>query len=806
MVDEQGERIVQRLIEDEMKSSYLDYSMSVIVGRALPDARDGLKPVHRRVLYAMADMGLLHNKPLKKAARIVGEVLGKYHPHGDMAVYDTLVRMAQEFSLRYPLIQGQGNFGSIDGDSAAAMRYTEARLKAIAEEIMQDIHKKTVPFAPNFDNSLKEPLVLPSKVPTLLINGSSGIAVGMATSIPPHNISEVTDGIIHWIDNPESTNEELMKFIPAPDFPTGGIICGSEGLKQAYTTGRGKIKLRGKIHIEEGKGKNKIVITEIPYMTNKANLVEQIAHLIRDKRIQGVSDLRDESDRDGIRVVLELRQGANSDVICNQLYAHSRLQDTFSIILLALVENQPKILTLRDLITEFVTHRQQVVRKRTEFDLAKAEARKHILEGLLVALKNIDAVVSLIKKSQSAAQALTRLMESYTLTKIQAQSVLDMRLQRLTGLEQMKITQEHQQLIVLIKELMEILGSESKILSLIKQELAELKQKYGDERRTQVMATASIMEEEELIKPEDVVVTVTHAGYVKRLPVDTYKAQRRGGKGIIGTETKEHDFVEQLFLANTHNYLLCFTNLGKIHWLKVHRLPEAKRYAKGTAIRNLLELRENEKVTTLIPVKEFTPDMFLFMVTKKGIVKKTALQEFSNPRKGGIIALSLTQKDELMTVLQTTGKDEVIIATANGMAIRFKEGDVRPMGRTASGVIGIRLRNDTVVGAVRADERKSLMTITENGFGKRSMISDYRLTSRGGVGVINIKITQKNGKVVEVKSVTDDDEIMFISQKGIVLRTAAKQIRETGRNTQGVVVMRISGEDKVVSAATIISE
>ena len=802
-----AERIVPRIIEDEMKSSYLDYSMSVIVGRALPDSRDGLKPVHRRVLYAMYDMGLLHNKPFKKSARIVGEVLGKYHPHGDMAVYDAMVRLAQDFSLRYPLVQGQGNFGSVDGDNAAAMRYTEARLTPLAEEMLQDIDKQTIKFIPNFDNSLEEPTVLPSKVPSLLINGSAGIAVGMATNMPPHNLREVCSAIIHWIDHQNATPAELMQFVPAPDFPTGGIICGIEGIKDAYETGRGKITVRGKTSVEEAKGKAKIIIHEIPYMVNKAQLVEQIAELVHNKKIQGISDLRDESDREGMRVVLELRQGTNTDVVLNQLFAHSRLQETFGIILLALVGNEPKICAMHELIAEFVKHRQIVVRKRTEFDLKEAQARAHILEGLLVALANIDAVIMLIKKSKSPEEARQVLMNGYKLTQIQAQAVLDMKLQRLTALEQTKIRQEHAELLKLIIELQSILASEQKILGIIKQELSELATKYGDNRRTQVLAArAVVVEEEALIKPEEVVVTATHAGYVKRLTIDTYKAQRRGGKGIIGAETKEEDFVERLFIANTHNYLLCFTNLGKIHWLKVHQLPEAGRYAKGTAIANLLELQQQEKVTMLIPVKDFTTG-YLFMVTKKGIVKKTSLQEFSNPRKGGIIALGLEQDDELINVLQTDGAQQIILATTDGMAVKFHEQDVRPMGRTAYGVYGVKLKEqDKVVGAAIAKDTETLLTVTKQGYGKRSPISEYRLISRGGVGVINIKITEKNGPVVAVKAVRDDDELMLISQNGIVLRTPAKQISVIGRNTQGVRVMRLEQDDTVMAAATIISD
>jgi DNA gyrase subunit A len=801
------EKIIPRIIEQEMKTSYLDYSMSVIVGRALPDVRDGLKPVHRRVLYAMYDMGMLHNKPFKKSARIVGEVLGKYHPHGDMAVYDAMVRLAQDFSLRYPLIHGQGNFGSIDGDNAAAMRYTEARLNKLAEEMLQDIDKQTVEFVPNFDGSLQEPSVLPAKIPNLLVNGSSGIAVGMATNIPPHNMSEVCDGVITVIDNPDIDVLELMQTIKAPDFPTGGIIMGGSGIKEAYKTGHGKIVVRAKTQIEETKTRTRIIVTEIPYMVNKAEMIEAIADLVRDKKVQGIADLRDESDREGMRIVIDLKQGANSDVVLNQLFTHSRLQETFGINLLALVDNQPRLLSLKDIIQQYIVYRRLVVRKRTEFDLKQAEEKAHLLEGLIVALNNIDAVVQLVKQSKSADDAKKALMADYKLSEKQAQAILDMTLRRLTSLEQNKIRVEHEDLLRLIKDLKDILASEQKILGIIKAELLELKEKYGDARRTQVLETEmAVMEEESLIKPEDDVITITHAGYVKRLPIDTYKQQRRGGKGIIAAETKEEDFIENLFVANTHDYILFFTNLGKVHWIKVYQLPEASRYAKGTAIVNLLQLGQGEKVTAFIPVKQFEENKFLFMVTANGTVKKTSLAEFSNPRKGGIIALNLEEKDELKSVMLTDGNQQIIIATKQGMAVKFHESDVRPMGRTATGVIGIRLRDDAVVGATLADDKLSLVTITENGYGKRSPISDYRLINRGGVGVINIKITDKNSSVVGIAQVTDNDELMLISQSGVLIRTPVKDISVIGRNTQGVRVMRLDEKDKVISLAKIVPE
>jgi DNA gyrase subunit A len=807
MAQPTNQKIVQRVIEDEMKQSYLDYSMSVIVGRALPDARDGLKPVHRRILFAMHELGMFHNKPFKKSARIVGDTLAKFHPHGDAAVYDALVRMAQDFSLRYPLVDGQGNWGSIDGDSAAAYRYTEARLKVIAEEMLEDIDKNTVKFVPNFDGSLKEPTVLPSKVPNLLINGSSGIAVGMATNIPPHNLREVCDGAVALIDNPELSAEQIMAKVPAPDFPTGGLIVGSDGIKEAYSTGKGKLVLRARTSIEESKGRTKIIVTEIPYMVNKATLVENIADLVRDKRITGIADIRDESGRDGIRIVFDLKSGANSDVVLNQLFNLTRLQDSIGMILLALVKNEPKLLTLKNLLQQFILHRQEVVRKRTEFELAEAAAKSHILEGIIIALDNIDAVIKLIKGSKSAETARKALIENFKLSEKQAQAVLDTKLQRLTSLEQDKVRIEQAELLKAIENFKIILGSAQKILDIIKKELAALKEKYGDNRRTQISgAAAAVIEEEHLIKPEDVVVTVTHAGYVKRIPAEAYKAQRRGGKGIIGTETKEEDFVEDIFIANSTDNLLLFTNLGKVHWLKVWQLPETGRYAKGTALVNLVGLAQQEKVTAFIPVKEFKPENYLFMITKKGTVKKTSLEEFSSPRKGGIVALGLDEGDELIGVLLTNGRQQIVIATSGGMATRFDETDVRPMGRTATGVIGIRLRDDFVVGAVIADEKKQLLTVTEKGFGKRTLMSEYRLTGRAGVGVTNLKVTDKNGRVVGIEIVEESDELMLMSQKGIALRTPASQISSVGRATQGVRLMKLDPDDKLVAVAKIAQE
>ena len=802
------EKIVPRVIEDEMKASYLDYSMSVIVGRALPDVRDGLKPVHRRVLYGMYDLGVTHNKPFKKSARIVGEVMGKYHPHGDASIYDSLVRMAQDFSLRYPLIQGQGNFGSVDGDSAAAMRYTEARMKKLAEEMLQDIDKKTVKMVANYDGQLEEPVVLPSKIPNLLLNGSSGIAVGMATNIPPHNLREVCDGVIACIDNKDVAVEVLMGIISAPDFPTGGIIVGTAGLKDAYTSGRGKIVVRAKSVVDEVKGKPRIIINEIPYMVNKSQLIEQIAELVRDKKVQGITDLRDESDRDGLRVVIELKTGANPDVILNQLFKHSRLQESFGVIMLALVNNEPKVLSLKDMLQCFIEHRQLVVRRRVGFDLDEAQKKAHLLEGMIVALDNIDAVIVFLKAAKSVVDARDGLVADYKLSEIQAQAILDMKLQKLTSMEQGKIREEHSVTLKDIAEFQLILASEERILGIIKNEMLEMKEKYGDARRTQVLHGASeSLEEESLIKPEDMVVTLTRAGYVKRLPVDTYKQQQRGGKGVVGAEVKDEDIVEKLFVANTHDYLLVFTNLGKVHWLKVYQVPEAGRYARGTAVVNVVELAPNERVSTLIPVKVFAPDNYLFMMTRKGIVKKTALTEFSNPRKGGILAIELEHGDFLIGVELTDGNKQIILATAEGLAVRFDENDVRPVGRTAKGVIGIRLKEqDVVVDAVVVDETKSLLTITELGYGKRSPVGDYRLISRGGVGVINVKITEKNGRVVAVKPVIDADEIMLMSQKGVVIRVPASDISVVGRNSQGVRVMRLEEGDRIVTTAVILRE
>ncbi len=799
--------VIQRPIDQEMKSSYIDYAMSVIVGRALPDVRDGLKPVHRRILYAMNDLGIVHNKPFKKSARIVGETLGKYHPHGDTAVYDSLVRMAQTFSLRYPLIDGQGNFGSVDGDSAASMRYTEARTKKIAEEMLEDLEKETVLFVDNFDNSLKEPSVLPSKIPNLLINGSAGIAVGMATNIPPHNLTEICTAVIRMLENPEISISEILQVVHGPDFPTGGIICGRNGIAEYFSTGRGKVLVRGKTAIEKKHERESIVITEIPYMTNKALLVEAIATHVKNKIIEGISDLRDESDRDGMRVVIELKRDAVSEVVLNNLFKHTNLQATFGIILLSLVNNEPKILSIKTMLEEFVKHRKEIVIKRTEFDLRKAEERAHILEGLIIALNNIDQAVALIKASKSVEVARQGLMSTFSLSEIQSNAILEMKLQRLTSLEQNKIREEHAGLLEIIKDLKDILAKAERVVAIIIAEMRALIEAYGDKRRTEINDMQEELDVEDLIPDEAVVITITHSGYIKRLPITTYKSQRRGGKGIVATTTKEEDFVEDIFIANTHDYILCFTNDGKVNWLKVYKIPEASRIAKGKAIVNLLDLPDNVRVTTFIPIRTFDDKHNLLMVTKKGIVKKTNLSAYGNVRAGGIIAITLDEGDALVSVLLTDGNKQILVATHDGNAVKFHEEDARPIGRSGRGVIGIRLdEQDMVIGAVLADDSKTLFTITENGYGKRTEISEYRLINRGGSGVINIQCTDRNGKVVAIKSVVDDDEIMFISKNGIIIRMLSHDISVIGRNTQGMRIMKMEEGDKVVSAAKVVND
>ncbi len=800
-------RIIPRLIEEEMKSDFLDYAMSVIVSRALPDVRDGLKPVHRRILFAMNELGLAHNKPFKKSARVVGEVMGKYHPHGDVAIYDTIVRMAQDFSLRYPLVDGQGNFGSVDGDAPAAMRYTECRLRKISEEILEDIDKNTVNFRPNFDETLKEPEVLPSKFPNLLANGSSGIAVGMATNIPPHNIKELCEGVKFVIDNPDSTPVELLKFVKGPDFPTGGIILGTSGIKQAYLTGKGKLLCRAKIHTEEVHKREALIVTEIPYMVNKAEMLEHIGELIKEKKVQGIHDIRDESDKDGMRVVIELKSDASTEVVQNQLLKHSRLQMTFGINMVCLVNNEPRLLNLKEIITYFIEHRKEVVTRRTQFELKKAEQRAHILTGLLIALKNIDDVVKKIKASKDVESAKHILMHDYSLSEEQSKAILDMRLQKLASLEQEKIKNEYDELMKLIAELKEILASPQRILDIIKKELDAISETYGDERKTEIshMEVEEDIDIEELIEEGNMTVTISHQGYIKRVPTETYKQQRRGGKGIIGTTTKEDDFTESLFTASTHAYILFFTNKGIVHWLKVYQIPEASRQAKGRPIIQMINIGQGEKISAFVPVEEFAENKYLVLVTKNGTIKKTPLSAFSNVRKTGIRAINLDENDDLIQAVITSGKDQIIIATANGMAVRFDENDVRPMGRTAGGVRGIKLKgNDEVIGMVIADDNDSLLSITENGYGKRTKVSEYRLISRGGSGVINIQTTERNGKVCSINSVKPEDEIIVISKNGIIMRTMVREISEIGRNTQGVKIMSLGQGDKVAAVSKVI--
>ncbi len=803
-----NEKIIPVYIEDEVKNSYLNYAMSVIVGRALPDVRDGLKPVHRRILYAMQELSLEHSKPYKKCARIVGEVLGKYHPHGDVAVYDTLVRMAQDFSLRYPLVDGQGNFGSVDGDTAAAMRYTEARLSAISDEMLQDIDKDTVKFGPNFDSSLKEPLLLPAALPNLMVNGSSGIAVGMATNIPPHNLNEVADAIIYLLDHPEAEPKDLMRYIKGPDFPTGGVICGRAGIKDAYTTGRGKLTVRAKATVEHQKnGKDMIIISEIPYQVQKSSLVEAIATLVEDKKIEGISDIRDESDKDGMRIVVELKRDTENQIVLNQLFKHTQLETTFGIIMLALVENRPKVLNLRQLLDCYIEHRKIIIRRRTQFELDKALKRAHILEGLKIALKFIDRIIKVIKTSKSVEAAKENLIKEFGLSAIQAQAILEMQLQRLTALERDKIEAEYLELLKKIEICRAILASEKKIEGIIKNELEEIKKKYGDERRTDIVGEVEELEIEDLIAEEDVVVIISHGGYIKRLPVSAYRKQKRGGRGATGAEVKEEDFVEHLFVASTKDYLLIFTDKGQAHWLKVYEIPQASRTAKGKAIINLLQMSQVEKISSTIPVREFTGDSYLVMVTRLGQIKKTRLDAYSNPRKGGIIGITLDKDDALIGVELTDGKQELLINTRQGKAIRFPENQVRDMGRAAHGVRGISLaKKDEVIDMVLAQKDATILTVTELGFAKRTPFEEYRLTRRGGKGIINIKVTDKNGQAVGVKTVNDKDELMVITQNGMFLRCAIKDIRSTGRAAQGVRLIKLEAKDRVSCIAPVIAE
>ena len=798
-------KIIERDIETEMKTSYIDYAMSVIVSRALPDVRDGLKPVHRRILYAMYEDGITSDKPYRKCANTVGSVLGRYHPHGDASVYDAMVRMAQDFSLRYRLIDGHGNFGSIDGDGAAAMRYTEARMAKIAETMLTDIEKNTVDFMPNYDDRLQEPTVLPSKIPTLLINGSSGIAVGMATNIPPHNLTEVINGIIKIIDEDNVTDEELLSIIKGPDFPTEGIIIGREGIKEAYLTGRGKITVRAEAEIEEtSNNRQRIIVNSLPYQVNKAKLVENIASLVREKRLEGISDLRDESDRiDRVRIVIELKRDANAQVVLNQLYKNTQMQDTFGIIMLALVNGEPKILTLRQCLDYYIDHRKTVILRRTQFDLDKALARAHILEGLKIALDNIDEVINIIRNSYDDAKE--RLMKRFGLSDIQAQAILDMRLKTLSGLQREKIDEEYNELMKLIEYYREVLSSERLVFDIIKKELTEIKEKYGDERKTKIAAAEGEIDVEDLIKEEQSVITLTHFGYIKRMPVDTYKSQKRGGKGITGIATREEDFVKQIFTASTHDIILFFSNKGKLYRLKGYEVPEAGRTAKGTAIVNLLSLDPGEKISAVIPINNFSEGKYLLMGTKNGLIKKTALTEYNSARKTGLLAITLKDDDELIDVRLTDGEDNVVIVTKKGMSITFDEKDVRPVGRTAQGVIGIRLdEDDSVIGmeSIISNIKGTLLSITENGFGKRTELEEYRVQNRGGRGVITYKVTPKTGDIVGIRIATDEEDVMLITDNGTIIRLNVKDISILGRATQGVTLMR-TNEGKVVSIEKI---
>ena len=805
------ERLSQIAIEDEMRSSYLSYAMSVIVGRALPDVRDGLKPVHRRILFGMNEMGLVHNRAYRKSAKIVGEIMGNYHPHGDSAIYDTLVRMAQDFNMRYLLVDGQGNYGSVDGDPPAAMRYTEARLTKLAEEMLADIDKETVDFGPNYDESRVEPLVLPSKVPNLLVNGAGGIAVGYATNIPTHNIGEVVDGLLLLLDEPETTVAQLMKKIPGPDFPTAGFIYGTSGIKEAYETGRGLLTLRAKVNIEsdERTDRERLIVTEIPYQVNKAKLIERIAELIQEERIKGISDLRDESDREGVRIVIELKRSEIPLVVLNNLYKHSQLQTTFGVIMLALVNNRPEVLNLKQILYYFIEHRREVVVRRTAFELRKAEERAHILEGLKIALDNLDAVITLIRRSQSPDEARAGLIRQFSLSEIQANAILDMRLQRLTQLERNKLVEEYKEVLKQIEYLKSVLGSEPLVRKIIKDELNEIREAYKDDRKTQIVKEEAEINVEDLIAEEEVVVTISHAGYIKRNPVSLYRAQRRGGKGKIGMGIKEEDFVETLFTASTHDYLLFFTDAGKVYWLKVHEIPEAGRASKGKALVNLLALAGDEKVTATLPVKEFREDRFVVMATKQGIIKKTELAAYGNPRQGGIIALGLEEGDKLISVHVTDGQREILLGTKQGITIRFMEDEVRPMGRTAYGVKGITLEEGNVVigmETITPDSTTSILTVTEGGYGKRTPVTEYRIQGRGGKGIISVKTTERNGLAVGFLQVRDGDQIMLMAAQGKVLRCSVDDIREIGRNTQGVRILDLDGDDDRVVAVARLAE
>ena len=802
-----GETITKRYVEAEIKESYINYAMSVIVGRALPDARDGLKPVQRRILYTMHGLALQHSKPYKKSARIVGDCLGRYHPHGDSSIYDALVRMVQDFSLRYPLVDGQGNWGSVDGDPAAAMRYTEARMASISDELLTDIEKDTIDFAPNFDGSLKEPVLLPSALPTLLVNGCSGIAVGMATNMPPHNLSEIASAVMRIIDEPTIQVKDLLKIVKGPDFPTGATICGKSGIKSAYTTGRGRIKLHARAQIEEQKnGKSSIIITELPYQANKSNLIESIAKLVTDKKIDGISDIRDESDKDGIRVVVELKRDRPAQVVLNQLYKHTQLSSTFGIIMLALVNNQPRVLTLRQLLDIYIDHRKEIITRRTRFLLRKAQERAHIVEGLKIALKHIDKIIQTIKQSKDTQSAKKALIKNFDLSEIQAQSILEMQLQRLTALERAKLEAEYLELLKKIELYESILTSSKKVLKLIKDELIELQKKYGDERRTDIVGEVEDLQIEDMIAEEDVVITVSHGGYIKRLPVSSYRKQKRGGQGVMGAELKDEDFIEHLFIATTHEHILFFSDKGKVFWLKVHEIPQAARTSKGKALVNLLQLMPGERISAFMRVKEFDKGGALVMATAKGVIKKTELAAYANPRKGGIIGITIDADDSLIEVALTDDDQDVILATREGKAIRFKAKDIRSMGRAARGVKGISLsKKDNVIGMVVARADATLLTASERGFGKRTLVEEYRLQSRGGKGIINLKTSSKIGCAIGLKMVTDRDELMIITESGTIVRVAVKGIRISGRSTQGVKMIALKTPKDSVSAVALVA-
>ena len=795
-------------IEDEMKKSYLAYSMSVIVGRALPDIRDGLKPVHRRVLFAMHEMGNAFNRPYKKSARVVGDVIGKYHPHGDSAVYDTIVRLAQDFSMRYPLVDGQGNFGSVDGDPPAAMRYTEVRMTRLAQNFLNDIEKETVDFAPNYDGSMLEPLVLPTSIPNLLVNGSSGIAVGMATNVPPHNLREVCDAIMQLIDRPESGLDELIKIIPGPDFPTAGFILATKGIREAYETGRGVIKIRARGFIEKaGQNRERIIISELPYQVNKAKLLERIADLVKEKKVEGITDIRDESDRDGMRVAIEVRRDANPHVILNRLYKFTQMEISFGIILLAIVKGRPQVLNLKEILEKFIEHRREIIVRRTIFELRKAEERAHILEGLRKALDFLDEVIEVIRSSADPKEAKARLMSDFALSDVQSQAILDMRLQRLTGLEREKIASEYQDLIQSIARYKAILESPAMVLEIIKEDLKEIRERHGDERRTEILHESGDIDVEDLIAEEDMVVTISHEGYIKRNPISLYRAQRRGGKGLTGVRPKEEDFVELFFVGSSHDYLLFFTNKGRVYWKKVHEVPEGSRMSRGKAIINLLELQKGERVATTLAIRDFTGGKYVVMATKDGLVKKTELTAYANPRTGGIVAIKIKEEDELIGARVSTGSQDIFLTTRQGKSIRFSETEIREMGRVAAGNIGIRMEpGDEVVGMEVLDEGAAILTVTENGYGKRTRTKEYRIQGRGGKGILTIKTSDRNGPVVYAYQVTDQDQLMIITEQGKIIRLRAAEISVIGRNTQGVKLIDLGEGEKVVAVAKVIEE